>query len=119
MITFIVGLPASGKTTYMNKIATDELLFDDIKDYKEILKVIDTKNCIVTDPFLCNEDKRIKVEQLFKGHQQRWIYFENNKEQCLTNAESRPQKPVRLTIEFLAKIYKPPAAENLLPVFCP
>jgi ABC-type phosphate transport system ATPase subunit len=117
-LTFIVGLPASGKTTYMNKIKKDEICFDDITDIAKLQECIKTNDCIVTDPHLCVATRRDKAQLLFADIAEiTWIFFENNKHQCLINAKNNPEKLISNLIEYYSKIYSPPNNYTLLPVY--
>lgn len=104
----IVGLPASGKSKYIEKIAhKGQKVYDDV--------VFDVRNETATDiilahPEFCNEKTRLYVEELLMsaGYCVETIFFQNDPEQCLENAKSRPEKLVNGYIKFLSERYNPP-----------
>ena len=119
-ITIIIGLPGSGKTQLLYKFAgriKDDICFLSKEEVKEMLAE-PYEEFAVADPRFCDA----KVLQNFVSHIQtldlfqiRYIYFENNPEQCLAN-RSQTERDTINTIARLTKIYKP---VNPIPVWRP
>ena len=114
-ITFIVGLPGSGKTHLGDRLSDLQgvIHIDDIStkcNPLDKLKVLMGQDMIISDVFLCREKERIKAvecinriakETGFK-YDIEWIFFENNPEQCLKNVKFREKKgDKRLVTDFI------------------
>lgn len=114
-LIILIGLPASGKTTYYNEIIDNTYKFYDdfitdiydgnlLKDIKNNLKL-----CI-SDPRLCNFDtfKQImkEIEKYITKDKIKIILFPNNKLSCLINASKRNKKNVNNMIEIYSSLYK-------------
>jgi len=126
-LTFIIGLPCSGKTTFLKGISNSCLKIDDPidfnKDVKEkILKYISKlnwsfhkKEIYISDCNFCIDDVLInaitKIEDININFNFKYIYFENNVDKCLINLKKRTDKgdnrKVENYIKQLSKIYKP------------
>ena len=113
MLIIIIGLPASGKTTYYhNNYSQDFKLYDDfISSFYDGLLLEDLSNGInlcITDPRLCNFERFEEYMKVFLGiidkSQIELVLFENNKDCCLINADKRNKK-VAKTIEFYSNNY--------------
>jgi len=113
MLIIIIGLPASGKTTYYhNNYSQDFKLYDDfISSFYDGLLLEDLSNGInlcITDPRLCNFERFEEYMKVFLGiidkSQIELVLFENNKDSCLINADKRNKK-VAKTIEFYSNSY--------------
>jgi hypothetical protein len=111
MIIIIIGLPASGKTTYFKnnkKLFKDYIFHDDfISNFfnGELINDINSGNNVcICDPRLCNIQIFNKYINIIKDNKIKLLLFENNKEKCLINAKSRNKK-VYKTIELLSEIY--------------
>lgn len=115
MLLIIIGLPASGKTTYFNEHLKDKYKFYDdfisnvfdgelIRDIKK-----NDEDICITDPRLCNYQTFIGSMKLFQQYvdksQIKLILFENNKDNCIINAEKRTSRFVKKSIEFNSMIY--------------
>jgi len=114
-IVIIIGLPASGKTTYYNKNLKDNyILYDDfIKDMhsSELINDLKSNNkiCLI-DPRLC--DYKIFIKFTNEIHKYvdksiiKLILFENNKNKSLKYASERiPYRNVNNFIENYSKLY--------------
>ena len=98
-LTFIVGLPGSGKTTYALKNFKNCKIFDDVaNNTQEYIKLIGTLNqrlesCVVTDSFLLTKEMRLDLQERFKIayplYNIVWILFENDPEYCIINIQKR------------------------------
>ena len=123
-ILFIVGLPASGKSTFASKINIDNdnkyRIIDDPKDFKiDILPYIN-EDLIITDPNLCFEKNRKQAITLIEKNSNAridWIFFENDPESCLSNASRRVGKKVDGFIRNLSQFYEIPSGSSTTPVF--
>ena len=133
-ILFIVGLPGSGKSTLAKKINKDNdgkyLIIDDPKNFELDIQPHLDRDLIITDPQLCFEKNRKKAEERIKSISKEakvdWIYFENDPESCLVNAEVRnranqisfkPVKNVKTFIENFSKYYTIPTDATVVEVY--
>jgi len=124
-VIFIVGLPASGKTTLANKINDENggiyKIVDDPKNFNLDIKPYLGGNMIITDPNLCREDNRENAIKMISSVDMNikidWIFFENNPKLCLVNALNRDGGKVKSSIFNLTRIYKIPQGANIIPVF--
>jgi hypothetical protein len=133
-ILFIVGLPASGKSTLAKKINKDNggkyLIIDDPKNFELDIQPHLDRDLIITDPQLCFEKNRQSAEQRIKSINSEakidWIFFENDPESCLINAEVRnranqisfkPVKNVKTFIENFSKYYTIPSGATVVEVY--
>jgi hypothetical protein len=113
ILTIIVGLPGSGKTTFAKQYLKDHEIFDDfISDFftvkKKIMRGLKNKHKIcITDPRLCdfntydgflNEFK----EQLPTSHI-KTICFKNDEKSCIVNVGNNDKK--KKDIHKYSKIY--------------
>lgn len=124
MVTFIVGLPGSGKS-YLGNSMENVHFIDDVSmvGLKAIEKHKD-KDLVIADVYLCLEEEREKavrtIKRLIPDCQINWIFFENNPEQCLKNVCRRMQqgddRKVAELIKVLSKKYNP--KENTRKVWC-
>lgn len=133
-ILFIVGLPGSGKSTLAKKINKDNdgkyLIIDNPKNFELDIQPHLDRDLIITDPQLCFEKNRKKAEERIKSINPDvkidWIYFENDPESCLINAEFRnranqisfkPVKNVKTFIENFSKYYTIPTGATVVEVY--
>jgi predicted kinase len=126
MITFIVGLPGSGKSCLGKEMINENTVFlDDISilGIDAVVKNKD-KDLVISDVYLCLDNERTKavnvINKLIPNCKINWIYFENNPGQCLKNVERRKKdgdvRKVEELIRLLSKDYKP--QENIRKVWC-
>jgi len=114
-IICIAGLPASGKTTLaklISEIASYKLV-DDIDDKEILINTMASKDdLIITSPWFCIERSRESFTKLLGEYDKytkiTWIFFTNDKEQCLINAKARKNKDVSGLILRLTQEYKLP-----------
>lgn len=130
-VVLVVGLPGSGKTHLAIEIAAQRgcMLFDDISaeegdgDLPALYKALaEGKDCVLTDPFLCIPDHRTKCQMMLSQHELEWIFFENDKEQCIVNAEARRKVDGRYvlgSIHRFSSLYKIPEDYTPIPVWRP
>ena len=129
----IIGLPSSGKTTYMNNLLITEVdIFDDVSvgkgpsDFMEYLTGCDGEHvtAMVTDVALCVQATRDDFEYCVKSLHPlamfKYICFENDPKQCLINAKNRNDgREVENTIRSMAKVYTYPEGAEIIPVWKP
>jgi hypothetical protein len=110
-IVFIIGLPASGKTSLALQRYPDYILIDDPKT-KPIFNL--TKNYVVTDPHLCKFKTFNMVKDLYP--EAYYIFFTNNPEQCCKNLQLRKDGR-NIKEEYIYKLsfqYQPEIYLNLV-----
>lgn len=120
IVTLLVGLPASGKTSLINQCYSNSFVIDDPKNIEEFIDRLDDfighhnkyENIVISDPNLCIKNSIFRctsiVNDILLG-----LYditfcvflFENNPEQCHLNSMNRLNKPVHKYIERLSKMY--------------
>jgi predicted kinase len=101
-ISALVGLPASGKTTLGEKMEEeneDIVYIDDITikngldDIEKAVNLWGAIHIVISDVFLCRaKDREYAIKKLKKiapDYELEWIFFENNPEKCLKNADYR------------------------------
>ncbi len=123
MITFVVGLPASGKTTYAATLPG--VVFDDFMLHKAFPKLPENGDLVLIDPRLCDPTSREIALHLVQAQRPddeiRWVFFENDPKQCLENAhrDDREGKFVDGMIRLQTKRYAIPEGSVVLPVWRP
>jgi hypothetical protein len=132
-VTFIAGLPGSGKTHLGNCLASQypaaQVWFvDDITELSQLVGSHWSPNIshmIVTDPHFCRPTTRPLAEGVIWEWYQtpvEWIFFENNPEQCRKNVRQRiaqgDDRKVMGMIDVLTKIYTIPKGADVRPVYC-
>ena len=131
-IYILVGLPASGKSTYGIKLA-DKLkcrFIDDISLYNriDILKnsiKLKEENIVISDINLCKSNDRENckswLERNAKGYEVEFIFFENNPKACLTNSNMRrlngDDRKVDGAIKQLSEVYEIPYTIKSIPCY--
>jgi len=113
MITFITGLPASGKTHYAQTLGIAVL--DEPSTPQEItLFAKNHGNIAVIDPALCIWHFQVAARDQFPNST--WIYFANDPIQCTINAKRRI-KNVTSSIYVLSRLYVIPPQAQVVPVW--
>ena len=120
-LTFLVGLPGSGKTWLGQRMAVEDALFvDDLSklgglDYlSDFLSTIPDQDVVIADIFLCESPYREKVQTIIAsyGLEVEWIFFENNLVKCMHNLAFRwkqgDKREVRAITRKLSKTYTIP-----------
>jgi hypothetical protein len=118
MLYIIIGLPASGKTTYyhneLNELSHLKFYDDFITTFfdNELIEDLEAGiDLCITDPRLCDINRFRDYMKLFNNYVKKedikLIIFKNNPENCLLNAGKRNKKRVEKTIEMYSKIYNP------------
>lgn len=120
-IRILVGLPGSGKTTFIKNTIEDEYnaVFDDILSPADVTQFKNTCEefgglIVIADCNLCNP-KNLKIlylmieKEIQRDASVETIYFENNPEACLANVSLRADnRDVENSITNLSRIYNPP-----------
>jgi adenylate kinase family enzyme len=130
-VTFIVGLPGSGKTTYARSIMDDTyfLIDDPIRDktlFDQAVKA-DKPNVIICDPLLIGKEperiQNIIMERFGDNLDFEWIYFENNQRAAWFNHLKRNDDDPRHINEQWHKTmsdnYVIPENAKVIPVYKP
>lgn len=118
-ITFIVGLPGSGKSYLAKKIKTNSCIIDDPKSLdKDIFPYLNMKkDLIIIDANFCFTELLERAIMVLKNKIEETveiniIYFKNDPKQCIKNVERRKEngdiRDVISSIEILTKEYKIP-----------
>lgn len=128
-VTFIIGLPGSGKTTLGNAIVAEDkansILLDDLSlDFKAgFAKYTGQKHVVITDPWLCTvepERMKAKIERNLNLVEPNYIliYFANDPEACILNATRDPKPGGTINfIKTITKHYKIPDGVVPFPVY--
>ena len=127
-VTFLVGLPGSGKTKYADQVFKGAVIADDAHRIKDITKVVqaaiaDKKHCVIIDPLLCYQHIRRSAEVWLKEHKflADWIYFANEPQACIENVLRRQANgDARKVLGFIqdaTKGYAPPTNAKVIPVY--
>jgi hypothetical protein len=102
-IVFIVGLPASGKTTLAKEkyVPLGYTLIDDPIEVNlikfeftdrggNVISLDKTQNYVVCDPYLCDHYNRMSATLIFEDYfDLEWIFFENDVDKCKRNNQDR------------------------------
>jgi ABC-type glutathione transport system ATPase component len=127
-VTFIVGLPGSGKTTLAKTMVSDGVTFIDdfcvavkhghaadlLKDATDRLVITDPKACLVQPDTI-----REKLTHWGGECKVRFIAFENDVDACWDNVKARDdgRRISRQYLESLAKNYVPSEWGEVRPVY--
>jgi hypothetical protein len=119
-VSILIGLPGSGKTTYINQFAPQyNAIFDDILAVEDVIRFKNTCKefgglIVIADCNLCNENNLYILEHILNNEIGREvkiekIYFENNPDACRANVAMRNDgRNVEGSITNLSMIYSPP-----------
>lgn len=122
-VHFVVGLPGSGKSWYINNVLNKnneyKYVVDDPQDLILIRQaILEGATIVVADPHLCNTKTRESAFTLFQdnGYSIYATYFDNDPEQCKKNIELRDDE--RSIGDLAAFKYELPKGENYMkPVY--
>lgn len=128
-IICVAGLPASGKSSWAIEYASnhnntfiidDEILMNNTSEYFYAManQLKSYELIIVVDVHFCETSVRQKAQVLLEKTLDivpDWIFFENNPDAALINAQGRPNKPVNNLIKHYSKIYHP--SGTIIPVY--
>lgn len=126
-VTFVVGLPGSGKTHLIQTMVGEK-----IDDPSIDFPIIDTlgkyqqSDVVIADPNFCDIDllyrARLVVSKILPNHSLRCIFFDNDPHQCIENVKRRQalgdNRKVFDKIAALSRIYRIPT-DVTIPVWRP
>ena len=115
-VVIIIGLPASGKSTYVKNNFINYNIYDDFipkfNNGNILQDIKNKKNICLTDPRLCNIETFKKyigsIEEYVDKSNILLILFENNKNKCLENLKkyrTETYNKYESTVNFYSKIY--------------
>lgn len=111
MIIIIIGLPCSGKTTFLKTLKNYEIYDDFISRIFDgsLLTAIEdrTKKICVADPRLCKFEIFERYIRIFTSqHDVLLLLFENNPVKCLSNLNTRTTpRNVTTEINYFSSLY--------------
>lgn len=92
----VIGLPASGKTTYCINFIKQNSDFVFLDEPKSEAEIANNKysNLIIASPFFCIRKNREQIKLVLEKYnfQVEMIFFEKNKEKALINNSKRNKK---------------------------
>ncbi len=119
-IIIIIGLPGSGKSTYLAQKYINEIVFDDFHKYNKKLfeesiyysdflaALQKEKKIVLSDISYCRSEKlnniENKIRELKNNVNITKIYFENNPKLCKKNVLYRDRKSAGLEIKLINKL---------------
>lgn len=121
IITLVIGLPGSGKTTFVrNTKQSTDVCVDDPTNLNKVYQLCDAaysvgNNVYISDPKLCVgsilRDAVTLLKKRYTTAAFQFIFFENNPEQCIANARARlKSEPYKTTENLIIKLssqYRP------------
>jgi hypothetical protein len=122
--SFVIGLPGSGKSWYIENVLNAQgafdLVIDDPKDIQRINQGIsEHKHMIIADPWLC--DPKIREKALAKFNEAGIYvfqhYFENDPEKCMKNIAYRNDG--RIVTNLSVFNYVIPEYHQVIPIWTP
>jgi GTPase SAR1 family protein len=111
MIIIIIGLPCSGKTTFLKTLKSYEVYDDFISTIYdgELLSAVEyrSRKICIADPRLCNFETFERYIRTFTSyHNVLLLLFENNPVKCINNLETRTSaRNVTSEINYFSSIY--------------
>lgn len=121
-VTLVAGLPGSGKTTLLKEMKSQgAVTVDDIADL-DSLPASPVPWLVVADVNFCIPEVRdragVEIRKRYGHVDIEWVFFANDREQCLRNAEARNDgRNVRPDIEVLSRRYVIPNGALVRSVF--
>ena len=134
-LIFIVGLPASGKTTFSNKLKSEQsdlIIYDDYLSNSSYIMENVFKE-LSNDGSICLIDPRLTDNNIYLRHVNRFLsiidkknittyVFSNNEEQCIKNLLERSNniksivEKFKINIVSYSKIYDPQSELYVNPI---
>jgi hypothetical protein len=138
-VTFLVGLPGSGKTTFVQEFAKrggtcfddyksranhNSSRFDDSRYFAELVtSLAASRDCVISDIDFCRAEARNEAVTLLHRHvpgvEVEWRCYENAPDQCRLNVLQRSRNSLQSdlqAIEKYAKVYAYPNGCTPIPV---
>lgn len=121
-VTLVAGLPGSGKTFLLRSMQEEgATCIDDIRDLSD-LPTRPVSWLAVSDVNFCRQNVRNAAEReivlRFGPVDFEWIFFENDPDQCRSNAIGRNDgRNVHADIDALSRLYDVPEGATIIPVF--
>lgn len=121
-VTLIAGLPGSGKTFLLRSMREEgATCIDDIRSLSDLPRQR-VPWLAISDVNFCRQDARrsaeFEIARRFGPIDLEWIFFENDPDQCRTNAMARmDSRDVHADIDVLCRLYVVPEDAKCIPVF--
>lgn len=121
-VTLVAGLPGSGKSSMLRKLAADgATCIDDIHALSE-LPPRRVRWLAVADVNFCRSQVRsaaeAEIERRYGASEIEWVFFANDPTQCLANASARNDgRDVAADIKALSRVYVIPDGAGIVSVY--
>lgn len=127
-VLMVVGLPGSGKTTYVKNLPdSGYAFFDDPAVSEENMgkvkkAVSEGLDVVITDVYCLSQNAREKAEKVLRYAGAKcvtWLFFDNNPDACINNVRRRNdgRSISEHTVRSMSAKYVIPHGAVVLPVF--
>lgn len=141
VLTVVVGLPGSGKSTFVEKMKLEGAGFcvhdfhadaymnspqvEHSRHYPDLVRNLHCGvDCVIADIAFCDPARRVSLEQTLQGEipnlRITWTYFENAPEKCARNIKRRARSSLAADMDALWKhsaVYRIPHGVSIIPVY--